>query len=208
MVQESDGAVGMAPAAAQAAQKLEDTIAGNFDKRSEMVKMLRSEVTESKTKFSELETKVTEVVKSVQFCSEKCDAKDKAQTEALQSTKEKLKGDIKKLEDKLLLQEKQDRKYNLLFYGIPEVPGEDIEYTLRDLFTETLELDHTRVNNMYFTHCHRMTSKAAGPKLIILRFSQYSDRDLVMSSVYKLKGSKRRIVSDLPVPMKKEREQE
>ena len=135
------------------------------------MKALRSEVTESKTKFSELETKVTEVVKSVQFCSEKCDAKDKAQTEALVSTKEKLEGDIKKLEDKLLLQEKQDRKNHFPFYGIPDVLGDDIEYTLRDLFTEALELDHTRVNNMHFTHGHRMPSKAAGPKPFILRLS-------------------------------------
>lgn len=104
-----------------------------------------------------------------------------------------------------MLQEKQDRKYNLLFYGIPEEQDENLDDKLKTLFLDDLGLDYDRVNNMYFVHSHRMPSKSPGPKPVILRFCQYQDRDLVLSKSYKLAGSKRRIISDLPVIMKAER---
>ena len=160
---------------------------------------------ESKVKFTEMETKVEQIAKSVDFCDTKCQERDKAQAEKLKSTKEDLETKIQELENKLLLQEKQDRKYNLLFYGITEDQNENVEDKLRTLFTEDLELDYHRVNSMYFTHGHRIPSNSPGPKPIILRFSQYSDRDLVLSNAYKLGGSKRRIIADWPVKMKNER---
>lgn len=49
------------------------------------------------------------------------------------------------------------------------------------------------------------TEAAEGPKPIILRFASFGDRDLVLSLAYKLAGSKRRILADIPVFMKKER---
>ena len=42
-----------------------------------------------------------------------------------------------KLENKMQLQEKQDGKYNLLFCGIKEEPEEDVEETLKQLFSMT-----------------------------------------------------------------------
>lgn len=223
LVQDSDGAVGMALQPSQGDstikallermeerldkrfKKLEESITGNFDKLNQEVKTLREEVTDSKAKFVELETKVTEVVKSVEFNSKSCEDNNQAQTEALNKVKEELETKVKALDDKLLLQEKYDRKYNLLFYGIPEESSEDLEDKLKNLFLNDLNLDYSRVSNMNFAHGHRLPSKSPGPKPIILRFTNYGDRDLVLSNAYKLGGSRRRIIADWPVQMKNER---
>ena len=62
---------------------------------------------------------------------------------------------------------------------------------------------------MYFAHGHRIPSKSPGRKPIILRFSQYQDRNFLSTrteiNAYKLTGSKRRIIVDWHVPMKNER---
>lgn len=113
---------------------------------------------------------------------------------------------MREISQKLLLMEKQDRKYNLLVYGIPEEAEEDVCAKMRELFVNDLEISQRRVNAMYFAHGHRLPSKSkTGPKPIIIRFTSFGDRDLVLSKAPKLAGSKRRIVTDLPVVMKEER---
>ena len=47
------------------------------------------------------------------------------------------------------------------------------------------------------------SENAEGPKPIILRFAHYRDREKVSSNAYKFAGTKRRILSDIPVSMKK-----
>ena len=133
----------------------------------EEIKGLREEVTESKTKFIELDTKVTEIEKSIEFNSKTCEDKAVAQTDSLNKVKAELEGKVQELENKLLLQEKQDRKNNFLFYGITEEPNEDIEDKLKNIFLKDLKLDYGRVSNMYFAHGHRIPTKSPGPKPII-----------------------------------------
>ena len=186
-------------------KELENKFTGLFDRLQGEMKGLREEVAEARTKFAELETKVNGMEDTVELNSGLCQERDEEQTASLKAVKAELETKMKELEDKLLLQEKQDRKYNLLFYGIPEEQGENIDDRLKALFLDDLGLDYDRVNNMYFVHSHRMPSKSPGPKPIILRFCQYQDRDLVLSNSYKLAGSKRRIISDLPIIMKAER---
>ena len=45
----------------------------------------------------------------------------------LREANEKLEGKVNALENKMLLQEKDERKYNLLFYSIQEEQNEDVE---------------------------------------------------------------------------------
>ena len=102
--------------------------------------------------------------------------------------------------------EKHDRKYNLLFYGFKEERNENIFANMRQVFVHDLGIDPYTVDSMYFVHGHRLPSEnAEGPKPIIIRFSHFGDRELVLSMAYKLAGTRRRILSDLPVSMKKER---
>lgn len=195
-------------------KELDMKVTGMFDAFKESlkdeIKSLKEEVAESKLQFDNMKTKVSEIETSIEFNSKTCDEKDKAQSKALDAVKDELKNElevkVKELEDKLQFQEKQDRKYNLLFYGIKEEPEEDVEEKLKQLFIDDLHLNHMRVNNMFIVHGHRIPSKSPGPKPIILRFARYQDRDLVLSNAYKLGGSKRRILADWPVPMKNERD--
>ena len=131
---------------------------------------------------------------------------DEKQKASLNKVKAEIDTKIQELNQKILLMEKQDRKYNLLFYGFPEEGSENLFDKLRNVFVKDLDIDHYTVDNMYFTHGHRMPAEnQQGPRPIILRFAHYGDRELVLSRAYKLEGSKRRILSDLPVVMKKER---
>ena len=88
---------------------------------------MREEVADSKVKFKELDTKVSDIINSVEFNTKMCEKKDKAQTASFRKTKEELEGNVRALKNKLLIQEKHDLKYNLLFYGIQEEQNEDIE---------------------------------------------------------------------------------
>ena len=85
------------------------------------------------------------------------------------------------LNQKLMLLEKQDRKYNLLFYGVAEERAENVFEKVRQLCTDDLGLESEKVNNMYFAHGHRMLKeRSEGPRPIIIRFCSYQDRELVL----------------------------
>ena len=102
--------------------------------------------------------------------------------------------------------EKHDRKYNLLVHGIREESDENIFDKMRSLFITDLEISANRVNDMYFAYGHRLPSKKKGvPRSIIIRFTSYGDKELVLANAYKLGGTYRRIISDLPCKMKETR---
>ena len=131
---------------------------------------------------------------------------DKKCQEKFGQTKGYIDERIEELNTKLLLLEKQDRKYNLLIYEIPEENNEDVCEKMRELFVNDLQISPSKVDNMYFAHGHRLLTKAkTGPRPIILRFTSFGDRDLVLANAPKLAGTRRRILSDLPVKMKEER---
>jgi hypothetical protein len=106
-----------------------------------------------------------------------------------------------------MLQEKHDLQYNLLFYGFPEKENENLKETMHNFFKDNLELPEERVAEMSFANYHRMPSESKGPKPIIVKFLSMQDRDLVYSKAFhpSLRDEKKRILSDLPVKMKRER---
>lgn len=103
-------------------------------------------------------------------------------------------------------QEKHDRQYNLLFYGMTEKAGEDLE-VMKNFFKYKLNIDNDRVDNMRFANYHRLPGEPDAPKPVIIKFQSMNDRDLVFSQAFLpvLREEKKRILTDLPVPMKKER---
>lgn len=169
------------------------------------ISSLRTDVTETKSHIDIIETKVKDMEESIEFNAATVKEVEKGQDGKLAAFQQKLEEKIKELDNKLLLLEKHDRKYNLLFYGVSEEQNENVIDIVRELFKNDLEIEEDRVNGMYFISGHRIPSESQGPKPIILRFSSSEDKDLVMSQSYKLAGSKRRILVDLPLPMKKER---
>jgi hypothetical protein len=94
-----------------------------------------------------------------------------------------------------------------LFYGFEEYAGEDLKETMKTFFKDKLKIDEAKVKQMQFANYHRLQSDAKGPNPIIVKFQSMQDRDLVMDQSFKpiMREEKKRILSDLPVPMKQER---
>lgn len=184
---------------------IDSKFTGIFESLKGEVAQLRSEVTESKEETAGISAKVTEIERSLEFQAGELRSIKVTHTEGIEKAKLDLNKKISELNSKLLLLEKHDRKYNLLFYGIQEEPGEDVIDKLKTMFINDLEIDEDRVESMYFAHGHRLPSRGQGPKPIILRFISFEDRELVLSNARKLAGSRRRILVDLPEPMKIER---
>ena len=130
----------------------------------------------------------------------------KRNEERLKQVERDLNTKIEELIKKLKLLEKHDRKYNLLFFGFREEAREYVFDVLRESFVNHLDLDEERVRDMYFVNGHRIPSKSPGQKPIILRFTSFEDRELILSQASKYVGSRRRVLVDLPEDMKKERD--
>ena len=105
-----------------------------------------------------------------------------------------------------MLLEKHDRKYNLLIYGINEDAGEKLYDKMRRFFVNDLGIEEERAQRIHFVNGHRYPTKSSGPNPIILRFSCWDDRELVLSQAKNLLNTRKRILTDLPVPMKLERD--
>lgn len=187
-------------------QALDVKFTGLFKEFQKDLDVLRQGVTQTKGQVNTLTETVGQIEKSLEFQGQSLKENEEKQKKNMEETKGYIDEKIEELNKKLLLLEKQDRKYNLLVYGIPEESDEDVCEKMRELFVNDLQISPHRVDNMYFAHGHRLPTKAkAGPRPIIIRFTSFGDRELVLSNVPKLAGTRRRILSDLPVIMKEER---
>lgn len=188
---------------------IDSKFAGIFESLKGEVSQLRSEIAESKEETAGISTKVKEIERSLEYQAEEVRSMKVLQAEGIEKGIEKVESDLNRkiteLNNKLLLLEKHDRKYNLLFYGIQEEQGEDVIEKLKVIFINDLEIDEDKVESMYFAHGHRLPSRGQGPRPIILRFIAYEDRELVLANAKKLVGTRRRILADLPETMKIER---
>ena len=146
-------------------------MANMFDEvRTDMARM-KTDLTETRTKVIAVSSKNDAIESAVEFHASKVADLRKTHDEEIRKTKEDLNKEIEEIDRKLLLSEKQDRRYNLLFYGIREENDEDISEKLREMFIQDLKLDEDKVAKMYFAHGHRIPSEAGtGPRPIIYRF--------------------------------------
>ncbi|CAC5375923.1 unnamed protein product [Mytilus coruscus] len=113
---------------------------------------------------------------------------------------------IDDLKEKPILLEKHDRKYNILLYGIDDSnPEENVYATTRKLLRENLLRDARKANSMPLANAHRVPTRGKGQKPILVLFLHFGDEQLVMSKSYNLKGTKIRLLDDLPVSMKEGR---
>lgn len=187
-------------------ETLDQIFSNMFTEIKEDIKGIRTEVLEAKAEVDKVKTKMDEMEVTLEFQEKILTENDENQKANLNKVKAEIDTKLRELNEKILLMEKQDRKYNLLFYGFPEEGSENLFDKLRKVFVKDLEIDSVTVENMYFVHGHRMPVEIQeGSRPIILRFAHYGDRELVLSRAFKLGGTKKRILSDLPVVMKKER---
>lgn len=191
-------------------EKLENRLA-HFDKKftsifeelKKEMNAMRVEVYDAKNELKELKVKVDTMEESVKYHSEVAEEK----ADAMGDLYHKQKVYLEELEKKLLYQEKHDRRYNLLFYGIPEVKGKNLEVEMKDFFKTKLDIPKESVDSMLFANYHRIPSESKGPRPVIVKFVCMSHRDLVYSKSFHpiLRDEKKRILSDLPVAMKRQR---
>lgn len=189
-------------------KKVEEKFTGIYNKLRDEVEDIKEEVSDLKTQVDDVKTQSDGVERSMNFHAAKVDDVEREQEEKRSKLEESLTKKIDELNNKLLLLEKHDRKYNLLFNGVEEEQSEKLYDKMRQFFVRSLHIDEARVERIYFSNGHRLPtdSKFVGPKPVIMRFMNYEDRELVLSQAYHLAGSRKSIHTDLPVVMKKERQ--
>ena len=180
---------------------------------------LRAEIEQNTEGLSKLKTTVSEIEDGVSFQGGQIDSHKKDMAEMLKKQNQfltkikeiedrenKLKEEIGMLKERNLDMERHNRKYNLLFYGIPESRDENIYETVKTFLQEEAKIPKERVEQMIFANIHRIPKKGAGPKPIIVRFVQWTDRDLVLNQVFKgALPQNKNILTDLPTVLKEER---
>jgi len=122
-----------------------------------------------------------------------------------------------------MLRELHDRKYNLLFYGVPQGEDEthaDLDPKMREVFQSDFGIADDEINGLYIVNIHRLPrrntpgvldgqQREKGPDPIIVRFGCMADLNTI------LEGQRRRpfmrdrkpvmAYTDLPAKMKQER---
>ena len=116
------------------------------------------------------------------------------------------------LNEKLLLLEKHERKYNVLVYGVKENVDEKINDVVYNFMVNDLGIDSERADSIPIANAHRIPARQTPgqPKRInpiIIRFIHFGDKQFIMSKGSKLFEKKMRIVDDLPTTMKDARNQ-
>ena len=149
--------------------------------------------------------KLEEYETSIEFNSSMIKDTELKQINKLEKAEKRIDDKIKELDNKLLLLEKQDRKYNLLFYGIPQETNERLYDKMRHFFVTELGIETEKAQNIHFVNGHRYPTKNKGPNPVILRFSSFDDRELVLAHAKNLLNTGKRILTDLPTKMKIER---
>ena len=91
------------------------------------------------------------------------------------------------------------RRWNLIFYRIPEFSGEDCASLVKNVLTENLKLEEAEVRNMRFCGVHRIGQhRRSKIRPIIVRFTCRADRDKVWKCRYALRNSSVSVGEDLP----------
>ena len=147
----------------------------------------------------------------IEKMKEKMKLWEKSLQEKTARVEKKLTGEIETLRDEKLYMEVYQRRENLRFYGIRETSGTTEENTKEVLvgFMQN-ELNISEADTFEFQRIHRigrLNPSQNKPRPIIARFLRYSDRELVMSRVKKLKGKGLGISADLPKEIVKRRKE-
>ena len=187
-------------------KKIDEKFTSIFNELREDLNGVKDELSEVQTDVHNIKEQVDAVERSIEYHAEKVNDIEKEQNDNRAKLDIELNEKIESLNNKLMMLEKHDRKYNLIFHGVAEEQGEKLFGKMRGFFVQYLKIEEERVKKIHFSNGHRLQSEQEGPRPVIMRFISYEDRELVLSNAYQLAGSGKKVLTDLPVPMKKERQ--
>ena len=185
--------------------KLETKFTGIFKELKDEVGNMKVNIEKNETDIVAINEKLEEYETSIEFNSSMIKDIDQKHITKLEEAEKRIDDKLEELDNKLMLLEKQDRKYNLLFYGIPQEANERLYDKMRYFFETELGIEKEKAQNIHFVNGHRYPTKNKGPNPVILRFSSFDDRELVLSHAKNLLKTRKRILTDLPNKMKIER---
>ena len=186
--------------------KLDDKFSNRFEELKTEIGTLKADIEVNTVDIGAINETLAEQEKAIEFNNNQIIEPDEKRRKDIKKLEKSVDDKIKLLDQKLMLLEKHDRKYNLLIYGINEDAGEKLYDKMRRFFVNDLGIEEERAQRIHFVNGHRYPTKSSGPNPIILRFSCWDDRELVLSQAKNLLNTRKRILTDLPVPMKLERD--
>ena len=147
------------------------------------IAMLKTELASTKITVGELETGLTDT-------SDRLTAVENVAIPQMQKYIDKK---IDELDEKLTLSEIHDRKQNLLVYGVPSKPNENILETVNEIFCNFLNIPRQDAMMIPLVAAHRLQKPNLGasggspdserqPPAIIVRFARMIDRDRLLSA--------------------------
>lgn len=187
-------------------KRIDDKFTDIFNELKEEINGVKSDLSEVKSDVQNIKSQVDDIEQSLEYQAGRVDDVEKEQEDKLAKINSEVNEKVESLNKKLMMLEKHDRKYNLIFHGVTEEQGEKLYNKMRGFFLHSLKIEEERVKKIHFSNGHRLPSDHDGPRPIIMRFVSYEDRELVLSKAFTLAKTGMRILTDLPVPMKKERQ--
>lgn len=126
-----------------------------FDDMKRELSEIKKEVSGVKSDFTEVKNKVNEMEKSIHFQSEMLEEYEEKRSDLFQKQRQEL----EELQNKILQQEKHDRRYNLLLYGFTEDKNKNLKSLKKTFFKEKLEIQEEEVDSMLFANYHRIPTE-------------------------------------------------
>ena len=107
------------------------------------------------------------------------------------------------LEERQIKAEAYSRRDNLIFEGVRQSEGEDLEKTIKEIIRVNMQCP--QVANMKFVRIHRLPGPSR-PQRVIVKFHYFQDRQVVWAKRFKLKGQQIWVSEDFPVEVRNRRQ--
>ena len=166
---------------------VEDTM----KEREKHILQLEARLCEAETSINKVKTECSSVAESLTYAQKEQDD--------LKERMSLCENELSAQGDEISKQSVYSRRWNLIFYRIPEFSGEDCALLVKNVLTDNLKLEEAEVRSMKFCGVHRIGQhRRSKIRPIIVRFTCRADRDKVWKCRYALKHSSVSVGEDLP----------
>ena len=147
-------------------KRVEEKFTGVINEMREEISDMHKEKIDIKADKDDVKSQADGVEKSINFHAAKVEDMEKDRNDTRLKLERDLTEKNEELDRKLLQLEKQDRKYNLIFYEIAEERQEKLYEKMRNFFIEYLEIEPVRARQIHFSNGHRLPVDLKGPRAL------------------------------------------